>query len=178
MGHDATDVAVVTIQIAEDNKKFQMSHEMINISKRSKDDQRLTVIRNSANRLLQEFRHFDLVELPAETKLSSKNCRKEQCTMGALIADIMVDYFAADAALIPGGKIRANKTYSKGIYFFFMLVISRIFYVFFLFLLFVCLGLTLLDINAELPFPDNFIYVTGFTGEELNNAIQFSQTGD
>ena len=132
MGHDATDVAVVTIQIAEDNKKFQMSHEMINISKRNKDDQRLTVIRNSANRLLQEFRHFDLVELPAETKLSSKNCRKEQCTMGALIADIMVDYFAADAALIPGGKIRANKTYSKGIYIYiFFLILKKIIPAFF-----------------------------------------------
>jgi 5'-nucleotidase/UDP-sugar diphosphatase len=70
--------------------------------------------------------------------------------MGTLIADVMCDYFAADVALIPGGKIRGNKSYTT--------------------------GLTFLDINAELPFPDNNIYVTDFTGEQLHAAVLFSKT--
>jgi len=83
-----------------------------------------------------------------EPVLSSIDPRNRQCTVGLLFADKAKRFFRTDCCLMNTGKIRNSREYPK--------------------------GLTLVDIGSELPFKDNFMYVTQMTGAEIEETLQYS----
>jgi len=82
--------------------------------------------------------------------LSSKDPRNWQCSVGRYFCDKIKAFFKTEACLINSGKIRNNSEYLN--------------------------GLTLVDVQSELPFKDNFAYTCTLTGFELEKTLKYSWT--
>mmetsp|Transcript_3628 Transcript_3628/g.8601 ORF Transcript_3628/g.8601 Transcript_3628/m.8601 type:complete len:281 (-) Transcript_3628:295-1137(-) len=82
--------------------------------------------------------------------LSSREVRNGKNTVAQLFACKVRTYYQSDACIFNGGKIRNNCEYPR--------------------------GLTLVDVQSELPFRDNFMYRINMTGAEIEDALIFSET--
>mmetsp|Transcript_28246 Transcript_28246/g.39281 ORF Transcript_28246/g.39281 Transcript_28246/m.39281 type:complete len:556 (+) Transcript_28246:359-2026(+) len=149
-GVDARKAAVTSIEFASDRTKPPIvTAEIVSVMDRRADSE-YEYIQEISRRGEEQLKKLGGSLLIKPTKrpkamLSSKNARNGLCTVGKLFAGKVRRYFGADACIVNSGKIRNDRDYPE--------------------------GMTLVDVQSELPFRDNFIYVVEMTGQEIEDTL-------
>jgi len=102
---------------------------------------------------VDEVKRAPLCPVPAGVKLSSKNSRFQQTTVGSLLCSAMRDGFLCDGCLFNGGGIRSNRDYPDDTEFFF-----------------------LSDLEAEMPFNNELVCVE-MPGRVVSDIVAYTRSG-
>eukprot|EP00808_Paulinella_micropora_P031989 g39502.t1 len=151
VGADTENVGIVHVDIKADNS-FTITIEVVPIKDYPREDEAVKKLIVKGNKMLENYSSHVLYKAPRDKQpLSSENVRNQQTSLGTLFCDLVRDFFRTQVCLIQSGKLRAQKNYSTG-------------------------TLNFLDIQSELPFPNNQAYFCKLSGKEIIEAVKHSRT--
>mmetsp|Transcript_34608 Transcript_34608/g.98060 ORF Transcript_34608/g.98060 Transcript_34608/m.98060 type:complete len:704 (+) Transcript_34608:873-2984(+) len=101
---------------------------------------------------VEEVKRAPLCPIPEGVKLSSKDARFKQTTVGTLLCSAMRDGFVADGCIFNGGGVRANRDYGSDTEFFF-----------------------LSDLESEMPFNNELVCVE-MPGRVLSDIVAYTRS--
>ncbi|GAB5353432.1 hypothetical protein AAMO2058_000035900 [Amorphochlora amoebiformis] len=154
-GIDATNAIVATLILTKKGAKWEVSDlktELIPLKKypvSEENKKKIGAIVKEGEEKLKVLGGALLVPPIANMVLTSKEPRHKKVSVATLFCDLAREYFEADCCMINGGTIRMNRDYPD--------------------------GLTLTNIQSELPFRDA-MHTVSMTAGEIEEVLRYCAT--